>query len=75
MFQFSGCMGDTQFHFRIRQCPGRKHINKSHIEYNRECPIQLKVCLKIPSVWKKKLYKKNRIIKCELDKKYDYLTF
>lgn len=38
----SGCMGDTQFHFRIRQCPGRKHLNKSHIEYNRECPIQLK---------------------------------
>ncbi|XP_052780555.1 protein DENND6A-like isoform X2 [Mya arenaria] len=38
----SGCMGDTQFHFRIRQCPGRKQVIKSHMEFNNDCPQQLK---------------------------------
>ncbi|XP_025107449.1 protein DENND6A-like isoform X2 [Pomacea canaliculata] len=37
----SGCMGDTQFHFRIRQCPGRKPTVKAHNAYNRDCPITL----------------------------------
>ncbi|KAK7102863.1 hypothetical protein V1264_021024 [Littorina saxatilis] len=37
----SGCMGDTQFHFRIRQCPGRKAAVKAHNSYNRDCPVTL----------------------------------
>ncbi|KAL8583445.1 hypothetical protein ACOMHN_044804 [Nucella lapillus] len=37
----SGCMGDTQFHFRIRQCPGRKPSVKAHNSYNRDCPVSL----------------------------------
>jgi hypothetical protein len=37
----SGCMGDTQFHFRIRQCPGRKVLHASYTEYNRSCPTAL----------------------------------
>ncbi|XP_050414225.1 protein DENND6B isoform X2 [Patella vulgata] len=37
----SGCMGNTQFHFRIRQCPGRKPIVRSHHQYNRDCPVSL----------------------------------
>ena len=38
-----GCMGDTQFHFRIRQCPGRKAAVKAHNTYNRDCPVSLQV--------------------------------
>lgn len=37
----SGCMGDTQFHFRIRQCPGRRVIYPSYSSYNHECPTAL----------------------------------
>ncbi|XP_012944866.1 protein DENND6B isoform X3 [Aplysia californica] len=37
----SGCMGDTQFHFRIRQCPGRKSLMRAHSQYNRDAPIAL----------------------------------
>ncbi|BFZ08313.1 hypothetical protein BsWGS_11351 [Bradybaena similaris] len=37
----SGCMGDTQFHFRIRQCPGRKPLMRAHSQYNRDCPVAL----------------------------------
>ncbi|XP_064604791.1 LOW QUALITY PROTEIN: protein DENND6A-like [Liolophura sinensis] len=37
----SGCMGDTQFHFRIRQCPGRKQTISAHAQYNRDCPVSL----------------------------------
>ena len=36
-------MGDTQFHFRIRQCPGRKLIIPAHSDYNRDCPTALQV--------------------------------
>lgn len=35
----SGCMGDTQFHFRIRQSPGRRHFPKSAIQ--KDYPHQL----------------------------------
>ncbi|XP_048743475.1 protein DENND6A-like isoform X3 [Ostrea edulis] len=35
----SGCMGDTQFHFRIRQSPGRRHIPKSQLQ--KDYPHQL----------------------------------
>ncbi|XP_071081895.1 protein DENND6B-like isoform X1 [Haliotis cracherodii] len=37
----SGCMGDTQFHFRIRQCPGRRQMLQAHSQYNRDCPVSL----------------------------------
>ena len=37
----SGCMGDTQFHFRICQCPDKKHFAVSLTEYNRDCPSPL----------------------------------
>lgn len=37
----SGCMGDTQFHFRIRQSPGRRHFPKSAIQ--KDYPHQLQV--------------------------------
>ncbi|XP_014675670.1 PREDICTED: protein DENND6A-like [Priapulus caudatus] len=40
----SGCMGDTQFSFRIRQCPGRvKPMCASHINYNHNCPVALQI--------------------------------
>ncbi|CAL1527157.1 unnamed protein product [Lymnaea stagnalis] len=39
----SGCMGDTQFHFRIRQCPGRKPPVRAHSQYNRDCPVSLQL--------------------------------
>ncbi|KAH9508011.1 Protein dennd6a [Bulinus truncatus] len=39
----SGCMGDTQFHFRIRQCPGRKPPVRAHSQYNRDCPVALQL--------------------------------
>uniref|UniRef100_T1IWF4 UDENN domain-containing protein n=1 Tax=Strigamia maritima TaxID=126957 RepID=T1IWF4_STRMM len=39
----SGCMGDTQFHFRIRQCPGRRSVIPMHALYNRECPTVLQI--------------------------------
>ncbi|VDI55569.1 Hypothetical predicted protein [Mytilus galloprovincialis] len=37
----SGCMGDTQFNFRIRQSPGRKPGNKSFISINKELPVSI----------------------------------
>ncbi|XP_013404768.1 protein DENND6A isoform X2 [Lingula anatina] len=39
----SGCMGDTKFHFRIRQCPGRKNHILAHDDFNRECPASLQI--------------------------------
>ncbi|XP_041347796.1 protein DENND6A-like [Gigantopelta aegis] len=37
----SGCMGDTHFHFRIRQCPGRRQMIPALFQYNRDCPVSL----------------------------------
>ncbi|KAK2167268.1 hypothetical protein LSH36_30g02036 [Paralvinella palmiformis] len=37
----SGCMGDTQFHFRIRRCPGRRSVVQAHTDYNKDCPAAL----------------------------------
>ncbi|GFO44537.1 sarcolemmal membrane-associated protein [Plakobranchus ocellatus] len=39
----SGCMGDTQFHFRIRQCPGRRSLSRAHSQYNKDCPVSLQL--------------------------------
>ena len=38
-------MGDTKFHFRIRQCPGRKVSLTSYVEYNSNCPAAQQVSL------------------------------
>ncbi|KAJ9584820.1 hypothetical protein L9F63_020841 [Diploptera punctata] len=37
----SGCMGDTQFHMRIRQSPGRTGLLPEHQFYNQKCPVYL----------------------------------
>lgn len=37
----SGCMGDTQFHIRIRQAPGGPELLPNHILYNQKCPVSL----------------------------------
>ena len=37
----SGCMGDTQFHVRIRQSPGRNTLLPEHQFYNHKCPVYL----------------------------------
>jgi len=34
-------MGDTQFHFRIRQSPAWRTILPAYTQYNQECPIAL----------------------------------
>ncbi|XP_071495460.1 protein DENND6B-like [Diadema antillarum] len=35
----SGCMGDTEFSFRIRRCPGKREpvYSRERLEYNRNC--------------------------------------
>ncbi|KAG8185762.1 hypothetical protein JTE90_000745 [Oedothorax gibbosus] len=42
----SGCMGNTQFHFRMRQCPVKRHDLPAHQEYNKCClaPLQIDFC-------------------------------
>ncbi|XP_074645615.1 protein DENND6B-like isoform X2 [Tubulanus polymorphus] len=37
----SGCMGDTQFHFRIRQCGNRRATTLAHVDYNCNAPTAL----------------------------------
>ncbi|KAG8225110.1 hypothetical protein J437_LFUL004031 [Ladona fulva] len=37
----SGCMGDTQFHVRIRQAPGHRGLLLEHRLYNQKCPPYL----------------------------------
>ncbi|KAE8740694.1 hypothetical protein FOCC_FOCC013785 [Frankliniella occidentalis] len=39
----SGCMGDTQFHMRIRQAPGRHPLRQEHRAYNQKCPAYLQI--------------------------------
>lgn len=34
-------MGDTQFHVRIRQSPGRNGLLPEHQIYNQKCPVYL----------------------------------
>lgn len=38
----SGCMGDTQFHMRIRQSSGRFGLLAEHQLYNQKCPVHLR---------------------------------
>ncbi|UYV73994.1 DENND6A, partial [Cordylochernes scorpioides] len=37
----SGCMGDTQFWFRIRQCPPSRRLCPALLAYNKQCPTSL----------------------------------
>ncbi|GAB6022992.1 Protein dennd6a, variant 2 [Chamberlinius hualienensis] len=37
----SGCMGDTQFHFRIRQCSGWRRRMSTHCQFNQDCPVSI----------------------------------
>ncbi|XP_077399427.1 protein DENND6B isoform X1 [Vanacampus margaritifer] len=38
---YSGCIGDTQFSFRMRQSVGRRHSRLSNDLYNRDAPAAL----------------------------------
>ena len=51
-----GCMGDTKFHFRIRQCPSRRPPNTCYMNYNKDCPAALQVDFDYTCVLKGYLY-------------------
>nr|XP_006004149.1 PREDICTED: protein DENND6B [Latimeria chalumnae] len=38
---FAGCLGDTQFSFRVRQSVGRNTLRFGEDQYNREAPVAL----------------------------------
>nr|XP_057925211.1 protein DENND6B isoform X2 [Doryrhamphus excisus] len=38
---YSGCIGDTQFSFRMRQSVGRRHSRLRDVLYNRDAPAHL----------------------------------
>lgn len=41
---FSGCLGDTQFSFRMRQCGGQKSLwHGDDRPYNSKAPLALQV--------------------------------
>ncbi|XP_042911217.1 protein DENND6B isoform X2 [Parasteatoda tepidariorum] len=42
----SGCMGNTQFYFRMRQCPVRRPNLQVHEDFNKSCmvPLQIDFC-------------------------------
>lgn len=43
-----GCLGDTQFSFRIRQSVGHKlSMNGEEEKYNRDAPVVLQVCFRV----------------------------
>ncbi|XKL66314.1 hypothetical protein PGB90_009734 [Kerria lacca] len=39
----SSCMGDTQFHIRIKQCSISSTLSQCHVAYNNTCPIFLRI--------------------------------
>lgn len=39
----SSCMGDTQFHIRIKQSSRASKMTQSHITYNNRCPVFLRI--------------------------------
>ncbi|XP_065206183.1 protein DENND6B-like [Planococcus citri] len=39
----SSCMGDTQFHIRIKQSSRASKLTQSHITYNNKCPVFLRI--------------------------------
>ncbi|XP_049805952.1 protein DENND6B [Schistocerca nitens] len=39
----SGCMGDTQFHVRIRRSAGNAELMPEHQYYNQKCPVHLQI--------------------------------
>lgn len=51
--RFPGCLGDTQFSFRLRQSVGRRAARRQEEAYNRDAPITLQVSTKplLPVSW------------------------
>lgn len=43
LLYFPGCLGDTQFSFRLRQSVGRRALGRRDDVYNRDAPITLQV--------------------------------
>lgn len=41
--RFPGCLGDTQFSFRLRQSVGRRATRRQEEVYNRDAPVTLQV--------------------------------
>lgn len=41
--RFPGCLGDTQFSFRLRQSVGRRATRRQEEAYNRDAPVTLQV--------------------------------
>lgn len=39
----SSCMGDTQFHIRIKQCSRASKLTQCHLSYNNTCPVFLRI--------------------------------
>lgn len=44
---FLGCLGDTQFTFRLRQSVGRRVTRRQEEVYNRDAPVTLQVSVKL----------------------------
>lgn len=51
--RFPGCLGDTQFSFRLRQSVGRRATRRQEEAYNRDAPVTLQVRAKLllPAFW------------------------
>lgn len=50
---FLGCLGDTQFSFRLRQSVGRRAMRRQEEVYNRDAPVTLQVspCFLFSGLW------------------------
>lgn len=51
--RFPGCLGDTQFSFRLRQSVGRRATQQQEEAYNRDAPVTLQVSAEplLPVFW------------------------
>ncbi|PIO33960.1 hypothetical protein AB205_0218860 [Aquarana catesbeiana] len=47
---YSGCLGDTQFTFRMRRSAGQRSLFQDDEKYNREAPVTLQVSSNTDSV-------------------------
>ena len=39
----SSCLGDTQFHIRVKQCSTSSSLSPCHTTYNKTCPVFLRI--------------------------------
>lgn len=39
----SSCLGDTQFHIRVKQCSTSSSLSPCHTTYNNTCPVFLRI--------------------------------